>query len=83
MSRERGGRRAEKGELLAGNIDAYLLWNLTGGPNGGKHLTDVTNASRTTQLMNLDTLAWDEELLKIFDIPPRNASGDSLQQRAL
>jgi glycerol kinase len=59
---------AERGELLAGNIDAYLLWNLTGGPNGGRHLTDVTNASRT-QLMNLDTLEWDEELLKIFDIP--------------
>jgi glycerol kinase len=59
---------ANRGELIAGNIDAYLLWNLTGGVNGGKHLTDVTNASRT-QLMNLETLDWDSELLEIFGIP--------------
>jgi glycerol kinase len=54
--------KAERGELLFGNIDSWLLWNLTGGVDGGLHLTDVTNASRT-QLMNLSTLAWDDELL--------------------
>ncbi len=60
--------RAERGDLLFGNIDSYLLWNLTGGVDGGAHLTDVTNASRT-QLMNLETLAWDDELLETFAIP--------------
>ena len=60
--------RAEQGELLFGNIDAFLLWNLTGGPRGGMHATDVTNASRT-QLMNLDTMEWDAELLNLFQIP--------------
>ena len=60
--------RAEQGELLFGNLDSYLLWNLTGGVDGGLHLTDVTNASRT-QLMALDTLDWDEELLSLFHIP--------------
>ncbi len=60
--------RAERGELLFGNIDSYLLWNLTGGVSGGIHCTDVTNASRT-QLMNLDTLEWDDELLKLFQVP--------------
>ena len=60
--------RAERGELLFGNVDAYLLWNLTGGVDGGVHLTDVTNASRT-QLMDLETLDWDEEILGIFRIP--------------
>lgn len=59
---------AEAGRLLFGNIDSYLLWNLTGGINGGLHLTDVTNAGRT-QLMNLHTLDWDENLLAAFDIP--------------
>lgn len=53
---------------LAGTIDSWLLWNLSGGPHGGVHLTDVTNASRTL-LMNLETLKWDAELLAIFDIP--------------
>jgi glycerol kinase len=61
-------RKAEAGELLFGNIDTYLLWNLTGGPNGGVHATDVTNASRT-QLLNLQTLDWDEKLLAAFEIP--------------
>ena len=46
---------AEAGDVLFGNIDTYLIWQLTGGPNGGIHVTDVTNASRT-QLMNLETL---------------------------
>jgi len=59
---------AESGELLCGTIDSYLLWRLTGGPNGGVHLTDVTNASRT-QLMALSTLDWDPEILAEFDIP--------------
>ena len=61
--------RAESGDALFGTIDSWLLWNLTGGPAGGLHVTDVTNASRT-QLMNLATLAWDDELLDAFTIPP-------------
>jgi glycerol kinase len=60
--------RAERGELLFGNVDSYLLWNLTGGVDGGLHKTDVTNASRT-QLMDLSTLAWDDEMLRLFEIP--------------
>jgi glycerol kinase len=59
---------AMRGEVMFGTIDAWLLWNLTGGPAGGSHLTDVTNASRT-QLMNLRTLDWDDGLLAAFDIP--------------
>ncbi|HSM86989.1 MAG TPA: glycerol kinase GlpK [Candidatus Limnocylindrales bacterium] len=62
-------RRAEAGEILCGNMDSFLAWRLTGGPQGGVHVTDVTNASRT-QLMNLQTLAWDTELLHAFEIPP-------------
>jgi glycerol kinase len=60
--------RAEAGELLFGNIDTFLVWHLTGGPQGGLHVTDSTNASRT-QLMNLATLDWDAELLAAFGIP--------------
>ncbi len=60
--------QAAAGELLFGTVDTYLLWRLTGGTNGGLHLTDVTNASRT-QLMNLSTLNWDPEILAAFDIP--------------
>jgi glycerol kinase len=60
---------AERGEALFGTVDSWLIWNLTGGPNGGVHVTDVTNASRT-MLMNLQTLEWDDELLGFFDIPP-------------
>ncbi|MFN3516676.1 MAG: glycerol kinase GlpK [Novosphingobium sp.] len=60
--------RAEAGELLFGNIDTWLAWHLTGGPKGGLHITDVTNASRT-QLMNLETLDWDAEILALLDIP--------------
>ena len=59
---------AEAGDLLFGNIDSYLVWKLTGGTNGGIHITDVTNASRT-QLMDLHTLDWDETQLKLFGIP--------------
>jgi len=61
-------QRAAAGELLFGNIDTFLLWNLTGGAKGGVHVTDVTNASRT-QLLNLETLDWDEKLLAAFGIP--------------
>lgn len=64
----RAAERARAGELLFGNIDTFLLWNLTGGPNGGVHSTDVTNASRT-QLLNLKTLDWDDELLNAFEVP--------------
>jgi len=60
--------KAEAGEVLFGNIDTWLIWNLTGGPQGGVHITDVTNASRT-MLMNLATLDWDEEILKTMGIP--------------
>ncbi len=60
--------KAERGEILFGNIDAWLIWNLTGGPDGGQHVTDVTNASRT-MLMNLETLDWDEEILGILGVP--------------
>src|ERR1017187_3457545 len=60
--------QAEAGDLLFGNIDTFLIWKLTGGPNGGVHVTDVTNASRT-QLMNLRTLQWDPEILNDFGIP--------------
>jgi glycerol kinase len=56
-------RRAEKGDLLFGTIDSWLAWRLT-----GRHVTDVTNASRT-QLMNLATLDWDDDLLAAFDLP--------------
>jgi glycerol kinase len=60
--------KAEKGEVLFGNIDAWVIWNLTGGPKGGVHVTDVSNASRT-MLMNLETLDWDADMLKVMDIP--------------
>ncbi len=60
--------RVEAGTALAGTMDAWIAWNLTGGPRGGLHVTDVTNASRT-QLMNLATLRWDDELLEAFGIP--------------
>jgi glycerol kinase len=59
---------AEEGRALFGNTDAWLLWHLTGGKDGGVHVTEPTNASRT-MLMDLETLEWDDELLEIFDIP--------------
>jgi glycerol kinase len=61
---------AESGEAIFGNTDAWLLWNLTGGTDGGVHVTDPTNASRT-MLMDLETLDWDDELLSFFGIPRR------------
>jgi len=59
---------AERGDAVFGNTDTWLLWNLTGGRDGGVHVTDVTNASRT-MLMDLETLDWDDELLGFFGIP--------------
>lgn len=59
---------AQDGDLLFGNIDTWLIWNMTGGVNGGAHVTDVTNASRT-MLMNLNTLDWDDGILKLMGIP--------------
>jgi glycerol kinase len=59
---------AVKGEALFGNLDTWEIWWLTGGPGGGAHVTDVTNASRT-MLMNLKSLDWDDEILDILDIP--------------
>ncbi len=60
--------RAERGELLFGTIDSWVIWNLTGGVNGGVHVTDVSNASRT-MLMNLETLDWDPDMLAVMGIP--------------
>jgi len=59
---------AQKGSALFGTIETWIIWWLTGGPKGGAHVTDVTNASRTL-LMNLNTLQWDKDILKILDIP--------------
>ncbi len=77
---------AEAGDLLFGNIDSFLIWNLTGGVNGGIHVTDVTNASRT-QLMNLNSLNWDKDILKEFDIPasvlPKIASSAEVYGKAI
>jgi glycerol kinase len=62
-------QRAERGEILFGTMETWLIWNFTGGQNGtGLHVTDVTNASRT-MLMNIETLDWDDELLAAFDVP--------------
>jgi glycerol kinase len=59
---------AEAGDAVFGNIDTWVIWWLTGGPDGGAHVTDVSNASRT-MLMNLKTLDWDDEILGIMGIP--------------
>jgi glycerol kinase len=59
---------AEAGDAVFGTTDCWLIWNLTGGVDGGLHVTDATNASRT-MLMDLETLDWDSELLSFFDIP--------------
>src|SRR3954465_10390220 len=60
--------KAEAGDLLFGNMDTWLIWNMTGGVEGGLHVTDPTNASRT-MLMDLDTLSWDEGIAGEFGIP--------------
>ena len=77
-----GARRmAESGQALFGTIDSWLAWNLTGGPRGGVHIIDVTNASRT-QLMSIASCEWDEGMLSAFDIPgaclPRIVSSSQL-----
>lgn len=61
---------AERGDAIFGNIDSWLVWNLTGGKNNGIHITDVTNASRT-MMMNLKTLDWDKSMLDVLEIPHR------------
>jgi glycerol kinase len=61
-------KRAEAGDLLFGNMDSWVTWNLTGGPDGGVHITDVTNASRT-MFMDLETLDWDDGILGVFGVP--------------
>jgi glycerol kinase len=61
---------ADSGDLLFGTVESWVIWWLTGGPNGGRHVTDVTNASRTL-LMDLESLQWSEEILKIMGVPPR------------
>ena len=60
--------KAEAGDIIFGNIDTWVIWQLTGGPDGGVHVTDVTNASRT-MMMDLQTLDWDEEILGILGVP--------------
>jgi len=81
----RAREQAEAGDLLFGNIDSYLVWKLTGGQNGGVHITDVTNASRT-QLMDLHSLTWDKGQLKLFGIPesmmPRIVSSSEVYGQA-
>jgi glycerol kinase len=71
----------EKGLVLFGNMDTWLIWNLTGGIQGGVHVTDVTNASRT-MLMNIKTLKWDKEMLAVMEIPasilPKIASSSEI-----
>jgi glycerol kinase len=60
--------KADAGDLCFGNMDTWCIWNLTGGTDGGLHITDVSNASRT-MLMNLETLDWDDELLDAIGVP--------------
>lgn len=60
--------KAEAGDLLFGNTDSWVVWNLTGGTDGGVHITDVTNASRTL-FMDLETLSWDSSILDTFGVP--------------
>lgn len=60
--------KADAGDLLFGTTDTWVLWNLTGGTDGGVHVTDVTNASRTL-FMDLETLQWDDEILEVFGVP--------------
>ena len=72
---------AERGDLLFGTTDSWIIWNLTGGTDGGVHVTDVTNASRT-MLMDLESLEWQDDILEVFRIPksmlPRIASSSEI-----
>ena len=74
--------KAESGDLLFGNMDTWLIWNLTGGTDGGLHITDVTNASRT-MLMDLKTLDWDSGIMDVMGVPRGDAAGDQGLQRGL
>ncbi|MCF8035752.1 MAG: glycerol kinase GlpK [Desulfobacteraceae bacterium] len=65
---EEARKGAEKGEALFGTVESWIIWWLTGGPDNGSHVTDVSNASRT-MLMNIETLSWDEQILKDLNIP--------------
>ena len=60
--------RARSGDVLFGTLESWLIWNLTGGPHGGIHVTDATNASRTL-LMDIETMQWSSKLLALLDIP--------------
>ena len=60
----------KKGEAIFGNMDTWIIWWLTGGPDGGVHITDVTNASRT-MLLNLKSLTWDKKMLKVMGVPKK------------
>jgi glycerol kinase len=77
--------QAEAGDLMCGTVDSFLIWKLTGGPDGGVHVTDVTNASRT-QLMSLSTLQWGHSILRDFGIPlqilPKIASSSEISGHA-
>ncbi len=77
--------KAEAGEALFGTVDSWLAWNLTGGPDGGLHITDVTNASRT-QLLDIASLEWSPALLALFRIPaaclPRVVSSSEIYGEA-
>jgi glycerol kinase len=69
LDNEEGLRsKAENGDLLFGNIDTWCIWNLSGGTDGGVHVTDVTNASRT-MMMDLETLDWDDDMLSALGVP--------------
>ncbi|HEX2980143.1 MAG TPA: glycerol kinase GlpK, partial [Anaerolineaceae bacterium] len=76
---------ADRGDALFGTIDTWLIWNLTGGEDGGVHVTDVTNASRTL-MMNLETLDWDQSILDLLGIPrgmlPRICSSSEIYDMA-
>ena len=82
--RQRRGRAGEgrAGDLLFGNIDSWVLWNMTGGADGGVHVTDVTNASRT-MLMDLDTLSWDEDIAERHGHPAVDAARDPVLLRGV
>jgi len=67
---DRAKEDAERGDVIFGTVESWLIWWLTGGPDGGAHVTDVTNASRT-MLMNLHTLCWDDEILDILAVPKK------------
>ncbi|HEV7956350.1 MAG: glpK [Microbacteriaceae bacterium] len=60
--------KADAGDLMFGTTDSWVVWNLTGGVDGGVHITDVTNASRTL-FMDLETLQWDDSILEVFGVP--------------